>query len=330
MKQHHQQLILNCTGAESLYLIETIQELWSGYGTIMRLRLEGASVPSVVVKHVRIPTKKDHPAGWNSDYSHQRKIRSYEVETAWYTHYSSRCTEACRVPLCYAVEYMDGEILMVLEDLNHSGFPRRRGSLNMAGMKHCITWLAHFHALFMHTKPAQLWKTGTYWHLATRPDELKILSDKALKHAAAAIDAALSSTPFLTFVHGDAKLANFCFSEDGNKVTAVDFQYTGGGCGMKDLAYFAGSCLHESACEQMETEILDHYFKTLKSALTLYQPSVDASAVETSWRPLYHTAWTDFHRFLKGWSPGHWKLHTYSEKISQKVIKELQDAYRAP
>ena len=326
MKQRYEQIILASTGASSLCELETIQELWSGYGHIIRFGLEGARDKTVVVKHVRIPTKNDHPRGWNTDYSHQRKIRSYEVETAWYREYSSRCTERCRVPRCYAVEYLDGEILMVLEDLDQAGFGKRYTSLNWAGMQHCLSWLANFHAIFMGVRPAGLWKIGTYWHLKTRPDELKVLNDVPLRRAAAAIDTTLNRSAFLTFVHGDAKLANFCFSQDGQKAAAVDFQYVGGGCGMKDVAYFAGSCLHESGCEQMEEQILRFYFKELQQALAVHHPEISAEAVEADWRPLYHVAWTDFHRFLKGWSPGHWKINTYSERIARKVVREMNEA----
>ncbi len=35
-------------------------------------------------------------------------------------------------------------------------------------------------------------------------------------------------------------------------------------------------------------------------------------------------AWTDFYRFLKGWSPGHWKIHSYSERLAHKVVSHLQ------
>ena len=59
-------------------------------------------------------------------------------------------------------------------------------------------------------------------------------------------------------------MANFCFSESRDKVAAVDFQYVGGGCGMKDLTYFVGSCLDESACEQREGDILNRYFQSLR------------------------------------------------------------------
>jgi Ser/Thr protein kinase RdoA (MazF antagonist) len=59
---------------------------------------------------------------------------------------------------------------------------------------------------------------------------------------AAVIDQVLNNCSYQTIVHGDAKLANFCFSKEG-AVSAVDFQYVGGGCGMKDVAYFLGSCL---------------------------------------------------------------------------------------
>ena len=39
--------------------------------------------------------------------------------------------------------------------------------------------------------------------------------------------------------------------------------------------------------------------------------------LEADWRPLYRVAWADFHRFMKGWSPGHWKLSDYSERVTR-------------
>jgi len=124
-------------------------------------------------------------------------------------------------------------------------------------------------------------------------------------------------------VHGDAKLANFCFSSDGKQVAAVDFQYVGGGCGMKDVAYFISSCLDERECERLEGPLLAHYFAALKEALTEYQPEINSAEVEAVWRDLYPVAWCDFYRFLKGWSPGHWKIHRYSERLAREVVASL-------
>ena len=156
-------------------------------------------------------------------------------------------------------------------------------------------------------------------------DELQALDDLPLKNAAAAIDAKLKAATYQTIVHGDAKLANFCFSKDGTQVAAVDFQYVGGGCGMKDLAYFIGSCLDETQCEKQETELLDLYFGFLRQSLTETQPKLDPDAIEAEWRALFPLAWTDFHRFLKGWSPGHWKINSYSERLARKVVAELHE-----
>ena len=124
-------------------------------------------------------------------------------------------------------------------------------------------------------------------------------------------------------MHGDAKLANFCFSEGGDRVAALDFQYVGGGCGMKDVAYFLGSCLGEEDCEAREAELLAHYFAELEVALERRRPEVDARAVVAEWRTLFPVAWTDFHRFLKGWCPGHWKIHSYSERLAREVLANL-------
>jgi aminoglycoside phosphotransferase (APT) family kinase protein len=175
----------------------------------------------------------------------------------------------------------------------------------------------------MGTDTEGLWDAGTYWHLATRPDELAALDDAELKSEAARIDRILSAAPFPTLVHGDAKLANFCFATD-ERVAAVDFQYVGGGCGMKDVAYFIGSCLDEEDCEALEDQLLAIYFDALRQALARYSVDSDAAAVEAAWRPLYRLAWTDFHRFFKGWSPGHWKIHGYSERLAREVIADLR------
>lgn len=323
MNSHFKEIILKSTGASELRELGKIQDLWSGYGVIKRFGLKGASVESVVVKHVCLPEGRAHPRGWNTNLSHERKLKSYEVETHWYEKWSAKCSSGCYVPKCFALEQHEGEVFMVLEDLDASGFEVRRTDLSPKEMRVCLKWLAHFHATFLQEIPEGLWDTGTYWHLETRPDELKALKDSSLRAAASAIDEKLKASPFQTFVHGDAKLANFCFSKDGKKVAAVDFQYVGGGCGMKDVVYFIGSCLYEADCEKYESELLDYYFSVLVNIVKEKRKEIDAQAVVQNWRELFPVAWADFHRFIKGWSPGHWKINSYSERISQEVVEAL-------
>jgi len=335
MNPHFTDITLKATGASSLVESEVIQSLWSGYGKIVRCGLQydqkvgtaqrsalQSKPDSVVVKHVHWPDSKNHPRGWNTGRSHERKVKSYQVETTWYDQWASRCDETCRIPKCLALETHGDEVFMVMEDLDASGFGERRNHVSDTEIKSSLSWLANFHATFMGEKPDGLWETGTYWHLETRPDELNELDDPALKAAAPAIDQKLTDSPFQTLVHGDAKLANFCFSNSG-KVAAVDFQYVGGGCGMKDVAYFISSCLCEDECERQEAALLDFYFQTLETALQHHGKTIDFSELEADWRALYPVAWTDFFRFLQGWSPGHWKIHRYSERLAREVLEQL-------
>lgn len=319
-------LIREVTGAKAHSKPETIQSLWSGYGSIVRYHLEGASMPTIIVKQVLPPDRGRHPRGWNTDLSHERKLESYQVETVWYRDWATACDEGCRVAKCFALRTIDHQVVMLLEDLDAVGYGQRRSRVMGVELKSCLRWLAEFHATFLQAKPAGLWPVGSYWHLATRPDEMEVLAkeDPALYYAAEAIDQRLSQSPFQTLVHGDAKLANFCFNPDGSRVAAVDFQYVGGGCGMKDVAYFIGSCLREEECAAWESRLLDHYFESLISALVSKKCRVDLDTLEVNWRGLYKYAWADFHRFLKGWSPGHWKVNDYSERLCREVIAECQ------
>lgn len=336
MNEHFTDITLNATGAAALTESEVIQSLWSGYGKIVRVGLEysdaegqrprlprAAPLQSVVVKHVHWPTSGNHPRGWNTGRSHERKVKSYQVETAFYKQWADRCDETCRIPQHFALETHGDEVFIVMEDLDASGFGGRKSDVTDMEIRACLAWLANFHATFMLEEPSGLWNIGTYWHLETRPDELREMDHPALKAAAAAIDQKLNESPYQTFVHGDAKLANFCFAENGD-VAAVDFQYVGGGCGMKDVAYFISSCLSEEECERQEVPLLDFYFQSMEAALKKHgKGNINFLALEADWRALYPVAWTDFFRFLQGWSPGHWKIHAYSERLAREVLNQL-------
>jgi Ecdysteroid kinase-like family len=318
--------VLSVTGAKRVGRATTIQSLWSGYGEIVRLELEDCAHPSVILKHIKLPETAGHPRGWNTGHSHQRKIRSYLVEAHWYRKFADQCGSDCPVPDCLAVNTAENETVLVLTDLDAAGFNLRKDRVEIEDIHACLDWLSSFHATFLDSSADGLWECGTYWHLDTRPDELAALDDVALREAAPLIDRQLRECRYQTLVHGDAKLANFCFTADAPKprVAAVDFQYVGRGCGMKDVAYFIGSCLREEECEALEKPLLDYYFSALSQHLSEQRPDVDAVQLEGEWRELYDVAWADFHRFLKGWSPGHWKLNSYSEQLTRRVIARLQ------
>ncbi|WP_394246735.1 aminoglycoside phosphotransferase family protein [Vibrio profundi] len=299
-----------------------IQTLWGGYGELVRLHFEG--YPNVIVKHVCLPDKTEHPKGWNTKLSHQRKVRSYQVETAWYQHYTQQPDPQCPMPKGLLCEQSDKEWLIVMEDLAEVGFIDTHAEADFTIIDSCLRWLANFHAKNIENPGAGLWEQGTYWHLATRPDELASMTDVALQAQADRIDEILQTAPYQTLVHGDAKLANFCFSEDGTQAAAVDFQYVGRGCAMKDVALFMSSAIPPGECEAQEHRLLECYFGHLEVALAQYRPDIEFKLLAQVWRPLFYIAWADFHRFVKGWSPEHWKINPYTEQLTQQVILNLK------
>ena len=319
-----------------------VQSLWSGYGRIQKIGLSVADetrVRSAVIKYVDAAgAGEDHPRGWNGGASHMRKIRSYEVERNFYSTFANQCTDQCRVAKLLGADShspaSDLDWLMVLEDLDQptsvgEGFPIRKNGVTQKELLACLNWLANFHATFINIDPAvvdaELWPVGTYWHLATRRDEWDVMKPGELKNLAQNIAQRLNECQFQTLVHGDAKLANFCFPTSDGAVAAVDFQYVGRGCGMKDVAYLISSCLSDAECGRQQESLLNSYFSMLEAALKARKDdSFDFDALESEWRELYRFAWADFYRFLAGWSPGHWKMHGYSDEITNGVIRELR------
>ncbi len=271
---------------------------------------------SAIVKIVTPPAEREFALDPPKLRSHRRKLRSYAVELAFYEGFARSCDAACRVPAFLDGEARDGGFLFVLEDLDQAGFPARRTHCAPEEIAACLAWLAAFHARFLAVAPAGLWRVGTYWHLATRPDELARLSAGELRRAAARIDQRLNAARFCSLVHGDAKLENFCFSPSRQSVAAVDFQYVGVGVGVKDVAYFLSSCLSPLECDAQIPAYLELYFDALRAALAVRGDLLpgEAEELEREWRALFSWAWSDFHRFLLGWAPGYASGDSYGQK----------------
>jgi hypothetical protein len=309
MNQILTKIIKNHNLGSTLLSHSTIQNLWSGYGKLLRVQTDKAQF---IIKLIETPAKIEHPKGWSSEFAHKRKLKSYQVEMDFYAHYSSHKALA-HTPNYIAHHYSDELQYLILEDLAPLGFiPKETVSRNQIEM--CIKWLAHFHHTYLGTSPKKLWEVGTYWHLDTRPSEFEVMPEGDLKTYGKLVDEKLKSCPYKTLVHGDAKLANFMFSKDG--VSAVDFQYIGGGVGVKDLAYFLSSIYTADELFKHEKNVLDLYFSHLESL------GVD-KVVINAWKELYPYAWFDFYRFLAGWSPRHYKINEYIKVQKEHVLKDL-------
>jgi hypothetical protein len=291
--------VARATGAHVARRGSRIQALWSGYGELFRVELEGGPVASAVVKAARPPARAE-------GVSDARKRRSYEVERAFYDRYASRCPDGARVARGLASRAEADAWVIVLEDLDASGFGARRRHLTGLQLDAALAWLATFHATFLCEPPEGLWGEGSYWQLDTRREELAALGDRALIDAAERLHGALTACPVRTLVHGDAKDANLCFSADGARVAAVDFQYVGGGCAMRDVAYLLHG-FHDAPAGEAHPAHLDAYFAHLTGAISRRSRAGEsvpaAQDVEEAWRPLYPVAQADFLRFLLAWGP---------------------------
>ncbi|WP_235375426.1 ecdysteroid 22-kinase family protein [Shewanella sp. cp20] len=325
---------LSCQKATKLGMLQT---LWSGYGEIARYQLDGkGSSQTVIVKHIAPPRQSTHPHQWDSKLSHRRKMRSYQVELNWYRHYANRCQDRLNLPTLLAA-HQDSEtqeMLLVMSDLDALGFNMRHMTLTESQLYATIDWLTRFHALFVYensqgeTPFAGLWPIGTYWHLETRPDELAVMAASSLKQAAAAIDARLNQARFKTLVHGDAKVANFCFHRDSDAmgvdgVAALDFQYVGSGVGVKDFIYLLGSCLDERQLSTHYDTACNRYFQTLSMQLSAKWAANEIDELIEEWQALLPFAWADFERFLAGWQPQHHKRTGFSHNMTEQALKAL-------
>jgi thiamine kinase-like enzyme len=154
--------------------------------------------------------------------------------------------------------------------------------------------------------------------------------DSPLRNCASQFDSRLNGSKYKTLIHGDAKIDNFCFldakytsDEDDNSpstVAAVDFQYVGGGCGMRDVAYFFSSVWSPVECHAHANDALEYYFEQLSFFIKRLHPTVEPESVRNDWTPLYAVAWADFYRFLCGWAPGQYDDDPYAKSMVRLAL----------
>jgi hypothetical protein len=289
-----------------------VQELWNGYGELLRIRLRGAPVGSVILKRVVPPPEARETV------SDRRKRRSYDVERAWYQHGAKSCDESCRVARCLGAFTNEECSHLLLEDLCDSGF-QPQPDPDLEQVVSGLSWLACFHARFLDNQPPGLWEQGSYWHFGTRDIEWKKMPTGPLKEHAAALHRCLQNTQYKTLIHGDPKPPNFCWNANG-MAAAVDFQYVGTGCGIRDVALFLDRGLGRERCRAEESDWLDRYFQLLKKALERNAQFVDFNALEADWRARFPVAWSDYARFCLGWASSY-SLDDYSLELMERAFK---------
>jgi len=308
----------------NIVLLEKVQSLWSGYGQIIRCK-DTVTHQHYIVKAISPKKVNKHPRGWNTSVSHQRKIKSYQVEANFYQHFAPLTDARNKVPKLIHSYINNSYTLLIMEDLNQAGYKVHQQVANKQSLFTAIKWLAYFHARFMQstvsdTHASMLWPIGSYWHLATRQDEWAAMPESSYKTHASTIDNTLNRAKYQTLVHGDAKFANLCFTPNFTSVAAVDFQYVGMGSGVKDLAYLAGGCLSDKALFEYDETIVKQYLVQLKQALEHYQSSIDFNELAKEVTKLYPIAWADFYRFLLGWNPDSVKIGGYMKAKAEQGL----------
>lgn len=223
-------------------------------------------------------------------------------------------------------------LTLVLSDLRPTHPEFARGGLRPEQLRASLRWLARFHAVWWGCRgedesenenenensddaslilPRELAdREGTFWHLDTRPEELEAIPDDGggflthLKQEARGIADELKAEAN-TLTHGDAKAANFCWSNksgsDPVSAAAYDFQYVGRGVGARDVAYLLSSAGSSSDAEQLESS-LDFYFERLQEdLLALGKKEAAQRYTREILRHHFRLSTADFVRFMAGW-----------------------------
>ncbi len=133
------QWLLTVTDDPELTQFSLVQPLWSNFGKLIRCFSPRRQAP-LIVKWICQPEEFNHPRGWNSQTSQQRKWQSYAVEREYYRAYAKPHQYA--VPQLIAQQQIGDSQVLVLSDLDDEGFPLRPAYLTLKQCEPVLQWLA--------------------------------------------------------------------------------------------------------------------------------------------------------------------------------------------
>ena len=88
--------------------------------------------------------------------------------------------------------------------------------------------------------------------------------------------------------------------------------------------YLLSSCFTNEELFALDEDLLGQYFQYLEHRIKEYHPKIDSLDLIEEWRSLYKIAWADFSRFLEGWNPKHYKLHSYAKSQTEKALAQIK------
>lgn len=135
------------------------------------------------------------------------------------------------------------------------------------------------------------------------------------------------TTAHRTLIHGDFKAENVLFDSRMQRCAAYDFQYTGEGLGVRDVAYMFASSVDDSnllGSKVADCDLLQYYHDKLLQELKRHgkATAADNYSFEVMFAQ-YELCLVDYLRFMAGW--GMWGNVRYVRERCKHILPRLQE-----